>query len=160
MLKEVERTKTKFVDIPKSNSCKKYERIQRKRYRHIANIKEDYCYKVAREIISRNPKAVCMEDIGIREIQRNHPYINKILHHEPFYKYRVIINHMCNKYSIPFILADRDFPSTKKCSVCGEKHEMGGKKVFKCPYCGYTEDRDINAAINLRNFGYDVLQLG
>ncbi len=47
--------------------------------------------------------------------------------------------------------ADRFFPSTKKCSTCGKIHDMPlSKRVMKCD-CGLKIDKDLNAAINLKN---------
>lgn len=48
------------------------------------------------------------------------------------------------------IVLSKWFPSTKLCSCCGEKVEMKlHDRVFVCPKCGYTEDRDIHAAKNM-----------
>jgi putative transposase len=50
--------------------------------------------------------------------------------------------------------ADRWFPSSKKCSRCGAVREnlSLSERVFICPTCGFTLDRDWNAAINLREY--------
>ena len=49
------------------------------------------------------------------------------------------------------LFADRWFPSSKKCSHCGEvKKELKlSERIFRCG-CGFEEDRDVNAALNLR----------
>ena len=48
------------------------------------------------------------------------------------------------------LLADRFYPSTKRCSACGEIREIGLKEQhYRCPVSGLTMDRDLNAAINL-----------
>jgi putative transposase len=53
------------------------------------------------------------------------------------------------------IRADRYFPSSKLCSCCGRKKEAlpPSVRVYRCDSCGLVLDRDLNAAINLRNFG-------
>ncbi|WP_153038564.1 zinc ribbon domain-containing protein, partial [Nodularia spumigena] len=51
------------------------------------------------------------------------------------------------------VVVDRWYPSSKTCSHCGVKKESLSLKerVFKCEHCGFECDRDINAAINLKN---------
>ncbi len=54
---------------------------------------------------------------------------------------------------IEFRMVDRFYPSSKICNVCGYIHK-GLKlkdRVYVCPECGYTEDRDFNASLNLRD---------
>ena len=48
---------------------------------------------------------------------------------------------------------DRFFPSSKTCHCCGHKLEKLSISIrsWKCPSCHTTHDRDINAAINLKN---------
>ena len=54
---------------------------------------------------------------------------------------------------IPIAQAPEFFASSKTCSTCGHKKEALSlsERKYHCRSCGYTEDRDINAAINLRN---------
>ncbi len=51
------------------------------------------------------------------------------------------------------VKADRFFPSSKTCSQCGTKKEelRLSARVFNCDHCGLTIDRDVNAAMNLKN---------
>lgn len=53
---------------------------------------------------------------------------------------------------VTVVVADRFFPSSKRCSRCGEKNAALTLKDrwFICPSCGFSIDRDLNAAINLR----------
>ena len=57
-------------------------------------------------------------------------------------------------YSCNVIKADRYFPSSKLCSKCGWKNENLALDVRKwtCPNCGTSHIRDVNAAINLKNY--------
>ena len=51
------------------------------------------------------------------------------------------------------VVADRWFPSSKTCSVCGSVQEKLPLSIrqWTCPECGADHDRDVNAAINLKN---------
>ena len=55
-------------------------------------------------------------------------------------------------YGNSLVIADRFFPSSKKCSSCGEvKEELSLKeRTYNCS-CGLSLDRDLNASLNLRN---------
>jgi len=71
-----------------------------------------------------------------------------------FYKFRVQLEYKCKERGIELVVANRFFPSSKKCSACGAIHkELKLKdRVFNCPHCGMSIDRDFNAALNLENY--------
>jgi predicted site-specific integrase-resolvase len=53
-------------------------------------------------------------------------------------------------YGCRVLLADRFYPSTKRCSACGQVREIGlQERQYHCPVCRMTMDRDLKAAINL-----------
>lgn len=67
----------------------------------------------------------------------------------------------CERYGIELIIADRFYPSSQLCSSCGERKTGTDKltlrdREYKCNYCSYHQDRDMNAAINLENYGKQV----
>jgi len=58
-------------------------------------------------------------------------------------------------YGCEVLFADRFYPSTKRCSQCGQIREMSmGEREYQCPVCVLTMDRDLNAAINLEQLLY------
>ena len=58
-----------------------------------------------------------------------------------------------------FVKIDKWFPSTKKCSRCGNEKEMSlSERVYKCT-CGLVLDRDYNSAINIKKEGLRLLDL-
>ena len=68
------------------------------------------------------------------------------------------IEYKAKRLGIRVILADTFFPSTQTCSQCGYRREGDHKlvlndRVFTCPGCGFTLDRDLNAARNLAALG-------
>jgi len=66
------------------------------------------------------------------------------------YEFRRQLEYKGQWYGCEVLLAERFFPSTKRCSHCGNVKEIGlGDRVYCCEYCGQTIDRDLNAAINL-----------
>ena len=68
-----------------------------------------------------------------------------------FFKFRRQLTYKCELYGSKLVVVDRWFPSSKTCSNCGAKKETLtlDERVFKCGYCGFIIDRDLNAAINL-----------
>jgi len=60
------------------------------------------------------------------------------------------------------IIADRFFPSSKLCSMCGNKKKdlKLSERMYNCDACGFSIDRDLNAAINLANYSPTVKTTG
>jgi putative transposase len=60
------------------------------------------------------------------------------------------------------VVIDRFFPSTQLCSVCGFKNAALtlAERTWTCPACGTTHDRDVNAAITIKNEGLRTLAVG
>lgn len=147
------RTRTKYEDIPKSKRAEKRELRLNKTYRKIHNIKDTFYSQTASYIVNTNPEYVCMETFSTMEIFKRDNYMCKYLSNTSFYDIIRKMKNKCNSYNIPFIQAPREFASTQICSNCGSKKKMHKKHIYKCPVCGMAMDRDINAAINLKNFG-------
>ena len=85
---------------------------------------------------------------------------NKRLNDLALNDFLVRLKAKCEWLDIPYIEADVSFPSTKTCSCCGNLigNELTKDRMFICSACGFTEDRDINAACNLRNLGETTLK--
>ena len=66
----------------------------------------------------------------------------------------------CEWFGKNLVKVDRWFASTKTCSVCGNKYKVGEKRSWTCPICRTHHDRDINAAINLKEEGHRILTEG
>lgn len=158
LLAESKRTKTKYRDLPKSKNMLKREAATRKTYQKIKNIQDNYIHNVTKQIVEKNPEAIVIEDIIVRDmLSKKNPISRNLQHDKPQMKFGMI--HHCLSYKakdrgIKVIVAPKDYPSTKKCSNCGKINDIGASKTYKCPHCGYREDRDLNAAYNLRNLAY------
>ena len=148
---EARRTKTKYDDIPISKrSQKRKEKIQ-KLYNRISNIKKSFYHETIKNIVLRNPEAIVIETISTREITSNNSWATKMFDGADFYTMHKIIEDKCTKYNIPLIKADKQYPSTQMCSCCGHIKKLRSHHTYICPVCGNRMDRDVNAAINLRN---------
>jgi len=140
--------------LDKSNNAKKRSIILAKKYKKISNTNDTYIKTIAKKVVSRLPKAIVMEDLKIRKIQKENKYVAKYISKVPLYKIRKVFEYNCEKYNVPFILADKDFPSTQLCSRCGHKKDLKGYKYYVCNNCGLRLNRDINASLNLEKLAY------
>jgi putative transposase len=67
-------------------------------------------------------------------------------------KFRNMLENRCHKHNVSIVIADKYYPSTKKCSKCGSIKEMKIEdRTYICDKCGLILNRDLNAAINLAN---------
>ena len=71
-----------------------------------------------------------------------------------FYKFREYLTYKCEDKGIELVVADKYYPSSKTCSCCGniKKILKLSDRTYICDKCGFTIDRDLNAAINLMNY--------
>lgn len=135
-----------------------YRLQQRKKlFEHITNSNKNIAYKASLELIKQHPQAIIMETLNVSSMYKKH-YIAKEINTCSFTAEQQIIQEQCYKYNIPVIYAPIDFESSNICSNCGFYRNIGTNSKFSCPQCGIILDRDINAAINLRNWYLDNFQ--
>ena len=137
----------------KTNSILKYEKLARRIYRKISNIRKDQRHKITRELVNLNPAVVIMEDLNVSGMMKN-KHLAKAIAEMGFYDFIRIMKYKCEESGIKFFQVDRFFPSSKTCSQCGCIHKglKLSDRIFECPECGFTTDRDFNAAVNLENY--------
>lgn len=135
----------------KSKNLIKLEKDKLKVNKKIRDYRNDKIYKAVSHIISKNPEYVVMEDLNVSGMRMNKP-LSRSLNDNYFRFIRDQVEYKCNIHGIPFYLADRYYPSTKLCSGCGTKNYPGNSKMYECESCGLEIDRDLNAAINLREY--------
>lgn len=150
-------TKIKYDDISKSKNQLKRERSYRKCVRKISNIYDTYIHQITREIANTNPEFIVLEDLKISKIYKSEPYMSKIINQIRSYTIRTRLEYKCSENGSKIIIADGQYPSSQICSCCGFRKNIGSSETFKCPNCGNIIDRDLNAAINLKNYGWSIL---
>lgn len=99
-----------------------------------------------------------MENLNVAGMMKN-KHLSKTIQEQKFYEFKRQIQYKSTWNNIEFIQADRFYPSSKLCSVCGniKKDLKLSDRVYKCE-CGNVIDRDLNAAINLKNYGCEVMK--
>ncbi|MBE9167895.1 transposase [Pleurocapsales cyanobacterium LEGE 06147] len=69
------------------------------------------------------------------------------------------LQYKCDRYESTLVIADRFFPSSQLCSNCSHRQKMPlAIRTYRCPACGMSRCRDLNAALNLEN--YEALAAG
>jgi putative transposase len=134
----------------KSKSILKEETKVKQLHRKLTNIRHNYTHHVTSEIINLNPSKIVIEDLNISGMMKN-KYVSEAIQQQNLHEFRRQIEYKAEWAGIELIYADRFYPSSKKCSVCGAiKRDLRLKdRVYKCSECGLSIDRDLNAAKNL-----------
>ena len=108
-------------------------------------------HKVTSEIINRKPKFITIEDLNVSGMMKN-KHLSKAIQQQKLYEFRRQLEYKCKWNNIELRIVDRYYPSSKLCHNCGQikKDLKLSDRIYKCD-CGYAEDRDYNASLNLRD---------
>ena len=144
----------------KSNNYYKQLSKVNKLYRHIANQRNDNLHKLSYEI-ANHYDIVCVEDLDMKALS-NKGFGNGLATLDNGYGlFLRYLEYKLNDRNKQFIKVDKYYPSTKTCSCCGNivKSIPLSQRTYFCDVCGNTLDRDINAAINIKNEGLRLYNL-
>ena len=124
--------------------------IQRIYYR-LDCIRTDYLNKTIAELVRTKPAYIAIEDLNVRGMMKNR-HLSKAVSNQKFYEFRAKLTAKCVEYGIELRIVNRFYPSSKTCHHCGSvKRDLKlTDRIYSC-VCGYTADRDLNAALNLRD---------
>ena len=117
----------------------------------LISIRNDYLHKVTSEIINRKPKFITIEDLNVSGMMKN-KHLSKAIQQQKLYEFRRQLEYKCKWNNIELRIVDKFYPSSKLCHNCGQiKSDLKlSDRIYKCS-CGYEEDRDYNASLNLRD---------
>ena len=134
----------------RANIQKQKIKVQ-KLHQKIDNIRTDYINKTIAEIVKTKPSFITIEDLNVKGMMKNR-HLSKAVASQKFYEFRIKLQAKCNENGIELRVVDRWYPSSKTCHCCKniKKDLRLSDRIFKCD-CGYIEDRDFNAALNLRD---------
>ena len=137
----------------KTNNIVKKEKLLLKVNHRLANIRKDYLNQTTSEIVNRKPRFICIEDLNVSGMIKNR-HLSKAVQNQGFFEFRKQLEYKCNDRGIQLIVADRFYPSSKRCSCCGKikKDLRLSDRTYKCE-CGNVIDRDFQASINLKAYG-------
>lgn len=135
----------------RQNILKQKLKVQRL-YQRLDNIRTDYINKVISELAKTKPMWITIEDLNVSGMMKN-KHLSKAIAQQKFFEFRTKLLAKCNEYGIELRIVDRFYPSSKTCHNCGSiKSDLKlSDRIYHCDECGYTEDRDYNASLNLRD---------
>lgn len=150
------------VNGKKTTQSNQYFKVRtklQKCYQRVINIQNDLLHKFTTDIYHKYDTVV-IEDLNVQAMQMSKKAKN--LHRSLFGRFRLQMDYKAIKFDKELIVADRYYPSTQRCSQCGhvktgddkigldgnKKHGTGHNE-YVCYECGFTEDRDKNAVMNL-----------
>lgn len=141
-----------------NNRDKAKQKLAKFHYK-ISCIRSDSIHKFTSEVLARTkpaserPRKIVIENLNVKGMIKNHK-LAKALSNVAFGEIRRQLEYKCKWYGVELVVADRFFPSSKTCSVCGHvyKELKLSEREWTCAACGVVHSRDLNAAINLKNY--------
>ena len=123
-----------------------------KLHQRLDNVRTDYLNKVISELVKTKPMWITIEDLNVSGMMKNR-HLSKAIAQQKFFEFRIKLLAKCNLHGIELRVVDRFYPSSKICHCCGSvKSDLRlSDRTYHCDECGYTEDRDYNASLNLRD---------
>ncbi len=123
-----------------------------KLYQRLKNIRMNHENQVIHVLVKQKPRFIAIEDLNIKGLMRNR-HLAKSIRDERFYTFVLKLKRKAKIIGIELRVVNRYFPSSQRCHACGHIHrELKLRdRIYRCPVCGYTADRDFNAALNLRD---------
>lgn len=117
----------------------------------IGQLRNDALHKLTSKLAG-NFKTVVVENLNVKGMMKNGKLARSIAD-MGFFEFRRQLGYKTQMRAGLVMVADRWFASSKMCSSCGHKLETLSLSIrsWVCPVCGKSHDRDVNAAINLRN---------
>ncbi|NEP29049.1 RNA-guided endonuclease TnpB family protein, partial [Moorena sp. SIO3I6] len=129
-----------------------YKSVNRLALQHqrVANIRKDTLEKLT-TYLAKNHGTVVIEDLNVSGMMANHKLASSIAD-QGFYEFKRQLEYKCQWYGAKLVKVDRFYPSSQLCSSCGHRQKMPLPiRTYNCSECGLILDRDLNAAINLKN---------
>ena len=143
-----------------SNTRKKAKRIVARVHERIANIRKDFLHKLSRKMVNEN-QVICVENLAVKNMVKNHN-LAKAISDASWSEFTRMLEYKAREEGKCYVEVGRFFPSSKTCSVC--LNRVGSLPLnvrsWQCQNCETKHDRDVNAAINIRDEGLRILALG
>lgn len=120
----------------------------------MANLRADETHKLT-TMLTRNYSLIGIEDLNVKGMMSN-PKLARSVADMSFFEFRRQLEYKSEANNTKIVVADRWFASSKTCNVCGIKSDelLLNVREWTCKHCGTQHDRDINAAINLKNYAW------
>ena len=140
-----------------SSNYKKQKRKVALAYEKVRNQRNDWQHKESRRLASLYA-FVFVEGINYKDMARG-LHLAKATNDNAFGSFRTYLAYKLKERGGKLIAIDKWYPSSKTCRHCGYiKNDLSlSDRVWVCPECGCIIDRDVNAAINIKNEGLKAI---
>ena len=156
LIREQRSLSRKYENLKKGESTQRAniqkQKLKVQKLHHkMDNIRTDYINKTIAEIVKTKPSYITIEDLNVKGMMKNR-CLSKAVASQKFYEFRKRLKAKCDEKGIKLRVADRFYPSSKTCHHCGSirKNLKLSDRIYRCE-CGYVADRDLNAALNLKD---------
>ena len=156
LIREQRSLSRKYENLKKGESTQRAniqkQKLKVQKLHHkMDNIRTDYINKTIAEIVKTKPSYITIEDLNVKGMMKNR-CLSKAVASQKFYEFRKKLKAKCDEKGIELRVADRFYPSSKTCHHCGSirKNLKLSDRIYRCE-CGYVADRDLNAALNLKD---------
>ena len=156
LIREQRSLSRKYENLKKGESTQRAnirkQRLKVQKLHHkMDNIRTNHINKTIAEIVKTKPSYITIEDLNVKGMMKNR-CLSKAVASQKFYEFRTRLKAKCDENGIELRVADRFYPSSKTCHHCGsvKKNLKLSDRIYRCE-CGYVVDRDLNAALNLKD---------
>lgn len=153
-LKRIKKANKKLSKCEKGSRRRQKAKLKLARlHAKVKDSRTDFLHKITTQLV-RDNQALAIEDLNVSGLVKNRK-LSRAISDAGWYSFRALLDAKCEKHGRQLVIINRWLPTSQKCNACGES---GGKKEldvreWQCLYCGVVHDRDVNAAINIKDAG-------
>jgi putative transposase len=143
-----------------TNKRQKVKSAVAKVHAKMARVREDFRHKLSRKIVDEN-QIIVVENLAVKNMVKNHN-LAKSVSDASWGMFCTMLKYKAEAEGKVYLEVGRFFPSSHLCSetLLSLPNMDLSVREFDCPCCSKRHDRDINAAINIKNEGLRILALG
>lgn len=165
--KHLEKAQRKLVHLQKvfarkGKDSKNHEKMRikvAKCHRSITNQRNDFLHKLSSHLV-KNYDTICLEDLNVKGMEHNH-HLARAIQGAAWGEFVRQLKYKSEWYGKNILFIGRFEPSSKLCHKCGyiNKDLKLSDREWTCPQCGEKLDRDVNAAMNIKEIAFDKQNL-
>jgi putative transposase len=146
----------KGTRLPVSNNRRTSAATLARLHARLAHLRADFTHKLTTRLCREN-QAFVIEDGNVKGMLANEK-LARAISDVGFGMLRSQLEYKAKRYGTRLVIADRWYPSSRLCSMCGWKNEALtlSDRTWVCAQCGAHHDRDLNAALNLKRLATET----
>jgi putative transposase len=143
-----------------SKTREKYRKFVAKVHQRVSNTRQDFLHKLSRKLVDES-QVIVVENLHVKGMVRQ-AKLSKAISDVGWGTFVNFLAYKLERSCGKLVEIDRFFPSSKKCSYCGNVVDELSLDIreWDCPSCGSHHDRDGNAALNIRAEGIRIIAMG